>query len=368
MNLQEALRNFASDKAMLTQLGVSWEAGVEPKAYVPEGFGNNFRLAMDAQPSLVTDPNSSVPAMLTTLIDPQVYEILFAPNKAAEILGEVRKGTWLDETAMFPTVEHTGEVSSYGDYNTSGVTGVNTNWPQRQSYLFQTIKQYGERELERAGLAKINWVSEIDKAAATVLNKFSNLTYFFGVSGLQNYGLLNDPNLPASLSPGTKASPAVGNTWFTTSGAPNCTANEVYNDILTLFTNLVLQTAGLVNEESSLVLALSPLSRTALKFTNSFNVNVETLLKTNFTKLRIVDAVQYGALSASNPQGVAAGNFMQMIAESIEGQQTGYAAFNEKMRAHKIIPDLSSYKQKETGGTWGTIIRMPIAFASMVGI
>src|SRR4029077_11942485 len=98
-------------------------------------------------------------------------------------------------------------------------------------YLFQTIKQYGERELERAGLARINWVSELDKAAATVLNKFSNLTYFFGVTGLQTYGLINDPNLPATLTPATKA--GGGLAWFTASGAPNATANEVYNDILT---------------------------------------------------------------------------------------------------------------------------------------
>lgn len=368
MNLQEALRTFAADRPRLEQLGVSWERGAEVRGYVPDGFGSNFGLAMDAQPSLVTDPNAGVPAMLTTLIDPQVYEILFAPNKAAEILGENRKGSWTDSTQMFPTVEHTGEVSSYGDYVNNGSTGVNTNWPQRQAYLFQTIKQYGDLEIDRAGLAKINWVSEIDRAAATVLNKFSNLTYFFGVSGLQNYGLLNDPNLSAAIAPSTKASPAVGNTWFTTGGAPNCTANEVYNDIVALFSLLVAQTAGLVNADSKVVLAMSPGSMLALQFTNSFNVNVKTLLKGNFPNIRFVDAVQYGALTASNPQGNAAGNLVQMIAEAIEGQQTGYCSFNEKMRTGRIVPELSSFKQKVTGGTWGAIIRMPIAFTSMVGI
>ncbi len=78
---------------------------------------------------------------------------------------------------MFPVAESTGEVSTYGDYAESGNAGVNTNWPQRQSYLFQVIKQYGERELERAGLARINWVSEIDIAAALAMNKFLNFTY-----------------------------------------------------------------------------------------------------------------------------------------------------------------------------------------------
>src|ERR1017187_10946789 len=207
MNFQDSVRTFAADKTRLQELGVSWELGAEAKAYVADEFRRNWIGALDAMPTLTTDPNAGIPAMLTTFIDPQVYEILFAPNKAAEILGESRKGTWLDDTALFPVVEHTGEVSSYGDYANSGRAGLNMNWPARQSYLFQTIKQYGERELERAGLGRINYVSEIDKSAATMLNKFQNLTYFFGVAGLQNYGLLNDPSLTANLTPGTKASP-----------------------------------------------------------------------------------------------------------------------------------------------------------------
>lgn len=366
MKLQEAIASFAAHKPLLMEKGISWAPGAEVKAYIPDGFKSNFGMAMDAQPTLMTDPNAGVPAMLTTLIDPQVYEILFAPTKAAEILGENRKGSWTDSTQMFPTVEHTGEVSSYGDFVNNGMAGVNTNWPQRQAYLFQTIKQYGDLELDRAGLAKINWVSEIDKAAATILNRFSNLTYFYGVAGLQNYGLLNDPNLPASLTPATKA--AGGVTWFTAGGSPNATANEVYNDIVALYENLVVQTASLVDKSTQLVLAMSPGSEVALTFTNTFNVNVTDLLKKNFPNIRIVTAVQYGAKSTANPQGVAAGNFVQMIAENIQGQQTGYCSFNEKMRAHKIIPGLSSFMQKVTGGTWGAIIRMPFAFTSMVGV
>lgn len=366
MNLNEALQSFAAHRPRLEQLGISWDPSVQVKAYIPDGFKADWSLAMDAQPILVTDPNAGVPSLFTTMIDPQVYQILLAPNKAAEILGENRKGTWIDETAMFPTVEHTGEVSSYGDFNNNGSTGVNANWPQRQSYLFQTIKQYGEREIERAGAARINWVSELDGSAAIVLNKFSNLTYFFGVTGLQNYGLLNDPSLLASITPATKAAGGTG--WFTPTGAPNATANEVYNDIVQLFENLVLQTQGLVNKDSKIVLAMSPGSAVALTFTNTFNVNVVDLLNKNFPNIRIVSAVQYGALTTSNPQGVTGGNMVQMISEAMEGQQTGYCAFNEKMRSHKLVPHLSSWMQKVSGGTWGAIIRIPIAFASMIGI
>jgi len=336
------------------------------QAYVPESWKHDLTLAMDAIPALVTDPNSAIPWFLTTLIDPKVFKVLFAPNRAAVIFGENRKGTWLDQTAMFPVVEHTGEVTSYGDFAETGHAGANTNWPQRQAYLFQTMKEYGEQELERAGLARINWVTELDQAAATVLNKFSNLTYFFGVSGLQNYGLLNDPNLTASLTPSLKA--AGGTSWVTAGGVINATANEVYADIQAIYLKLVSQTAGLVEADSKLVLAMHPTSEVALTATNSFNVNVFDLLKKNFPNIRFETAVQYGVLSASNPQGVTGGNLVQMFAEDLEGQETGFCAFNEKMRAHAIIKQTSSYKQKVTAGTWGAIIRMPVSIASMLGV
>jgi len=344
------------------------KAGVvlpDVKAFLCEDWKRDHTLAMDAIPGLFTDPSSAVPAMLTTMIDPTIYEILFTPNKAAQIFGEVRKGTWLDETIMFPQVEHTGEVTSYGDFSENGHAGANTNWPQRQAYLFQTVKEYGERELERAGLARLNWVSEIDRAATTVLNKFLNFVYFFGVQGLQNYGAFNDPNLSTALSPALKA--AGGTVWIL-NGVINAQANEVYADIQALFYKLVSQTNGLVQATDSMILAMSPQSSVALTATNTFNVNVYDLLKKNYPNMRVETAVQYASTSTSNPQGNSAANLVQLIAPNIEGQQTAYCAFNEKLRAHPIIRAMSSYKQKMTSGAWGFVLRMPFGIAQMTGV
>lgn len=359
---QEAQDLWNADVALHADRGVQLEGVM---SYLPDEFRRNYHLAMDAAGTLTTTANSAVPAMLTTMIDPTIFEILFAPNNAAKIVGEQRKGTWLDDTTMFPTVEHTGEVSSYGDYSENGHVGANTNWPQRQAYLFQTVKEYGERELERAGLARLNWVGEQDKAAATVMNKFANLTYFFGVAGLQNYGLVNDPNLPASLTPGVKA---VGTPKWINNGVVTATANEIFTDIQSIFSALVTQSAGLIEADDELVLAMSPNVSVALTQTNSFNVNVYDLLKKNFPKIRFETAVQYGARSVQNPQGIVGGNLVQMIAPNVEGQDSGYCSFNEKMRSHPIIKAMSSFKQKVSGGTWGAIIRQPFAFASMIGV
>lgn len=363
MNLNEAKSSWAVDRDRFAALGAVLPDVV---TYATDEMKADYTLAMDAVPAAQTSANSGIPAFLTTTVDPQVFEILFAPNKGAQILGEVRKGTWLDETAIFPTVESTGEVSSYGDFNDNGRTGVNMIWPQRQSYLFQTMKEYGDRELERAGLGRINFVAEIDKAAATVLNKFSNLTYFYGVAGLQNYGLLNDPSLPAALTPATKA--ATGTSWIKTDGTINATANEVFADIQSLVQKLIVQTNGLVDTEATMKLAMSPASAVAMTITNSFGITVADMVKKTFPNMTVETAVQYGVKSATNPQGVTGGNLVQLIASSVEGQDTGYCAYNEKMREHPIVRGTSSYRQKVTGGTWGAIIRQPFAIAQMLGV
>lgn len=333
--------------------------------FIEPAWRHNWQLALDAQPSLVTTSNNGIPSFLTTFIDADLLRILTAKNQAAEIFGEVRKGSFVDVTVMFPVVEQTGEVSSYGDYSNNGRAGLNTNFPQREAYLYQTIIEYGELEMARAGLAKIGWAAELKNSAVTTLNKFQNLTYFYGVQGLQNYGLLNDPSLAAPISPAPKA--AGGLSWWNGT-APNATANEVFADIQGTFIQLVNQSAGLIDSKTKMTLAMSPRSAGALTFTNSFNVNVEDLLKKNFPNMEIKTAVQYGALSAQNPQGSVGGEIMQLIADTVEGQDTGFCAFNEKLRAGPIIPDLSSFKQKMTQGTWGAVIRQPFAIAQMIGL
>jgi hypothetical protein len=365
LDLHEARALWATHAPLFAERGVNYLTAVQ--SYVPDDWKKNFAMAMDAQPQLsATDPNSAIPVIFTTMVDPKVFKALFAPNKAAIIMGEERRGTWVDDTIMLPITESVGEVSSYGDYAESGTVNANMNWPQYQSYLFQVIKQYGERELERAGKARINWVSELDTSAALALNKFSNLSYFYGIRGLQNYGLFNNPRLNASLTPATKA--YGGTTWYNASNQVAASANEIFADIENLFTQLVAQTAGLVNRETKMTLAMSPQSEAALTTTNSFNVNVSDLLKKNFPNLTVETAVQYGVLSSTNVQGNPAGNFMQLIAKEIEGQETGFCGFNEKMRTHKLIPALSSYKQKVSAGTWGCIIRMTATIAGMIGI
>lgn len=365
-------------------IGMTMEGGQPYQDFLPKGFASSDRLAMDAnadikaivdargglivsdaQPGLVTVPNSAIPSILTTFVDPKMVEILLAKNQATNIMREEKKGTFIDTNVIFPVTEYTGEVSSYGDFNNNGRAGANLNFPERQPYNYQVIVEYGQVEMEKAGLAKIGWAAALQRAAVIVLNKFQNFSYFYGVAGLQNYGLLNDPLLNPPMAPAPKANG--GNSWWV-NNAPNATANEVYNDIDSLFVLLIEQSQGLVDRETPMTLSMSPKSEGALTFTNSFNVNVSDLMKKNFPNMKVKTAVQYGAQTASNPQGNPAGEFMQLMADSVEGQETGFMAFNEKLRGGPVILGLSSFSQKLAQGSWGCVIQQPFAISSMVGI
>lgn len=334
---------------------------------LPEGKRNRDLLgmdsagqlvAMDAAYPLVTTANSGIPAMLSTYIDPKLIEVLVAPMKAAEAAGGERKlGDWTLRTAMFPMVESTGEATSYGDYNNSGSAGVNVQFPQRQSYHYQTMTQWGERELAEMGLAKVDLAAQKNIAAALTLNKYQNKTYLFGVSGLQNYGMLNDPALPADLTPVTKT--AGGTAWITTAGAVNATALEVLADISKMFYTLQARNKGLVDRSSPMTLIMSPESEVALTITNEFNVNVADLLKKNYPGIKIVTVPEYAT---------SGGQKVQLVVDSVEGQKTWEPAFTEKMRAHPIIVLESAFKQKKSAGTWGTVIYRPGFVQGLIGV
>ena len=314
-------------------------------------------MALDAQFPLVTNANSGIPAMLSTYIDPKFIDILVAPMKAAEASGgEKKTGDWTTRTAMFPVIESTGEATSYGDYNESGSSGANFQFPQRQSYHFQTITQWGERELAETGLAKIDWASRLNIASALTLNKYQNKTYLFGVSGLQNYGMLNDPALPADLTPNTKA--AGGTAWILPSGQINATALEVQRDVSKMFYALQARNQGLVETTDRLTLIMSPQSSVALTITDQFNVNVMDILAKTYPNLTVKTVPEYAT---------AGGQKVQMVLDEYEGQRTWDCSFTEKMRAHPIIQGLSSFKQKKSAGTWGTVIYRPQFVQGMLG-
>lgn len=300
--------------------------------------------AHDAQPELVTVANAGIPAFLSNMLDPKLIEVLLSPMKAAEIAGETKKGTWTTTVDTFITIESDGTVSAYGDYSNAGNADANANFPQRQSFHYQTFTRWGEKELAVAGLAGIDLASRKNIASAIVLNKFQNKTYFFGVAGLQNYGLLNDPDLLPPIVPSTA--------W---SGA---TAEQGFQNVVELYQQLVRQGKGNIERSMPMCLAMSPTREAIFTRTNQFGLNIYDLVKKNFPSLVIKTAPEYETTS---------GELMQLFLGEYEGQETMTAAFTEKMRAHAIVTGNSNFSQKKSQGTWGTIIFRPVLIAQSLG-
>lgn len=304
-------------------------------------------IACDAQPDLVTVSNSGIPAWLTNYFDPRIIEMLVSPMKATEIVGsEEKKGDWTTTHAQFISVELEGETAAYGDFNTDGSTGVNLNFPIRQSFLYQTFTNWGELQMARAGNARVDWANKVNEASILTLNKRQNEIYFFGIAGIPNYGLLNDPNLYPSIAATAR--------W----NASSTDATVVYEDIRRMFVQQQNQSNGVLDPTAPMVLAMSPTLVMALNKANEFNVNVYKLLKDNFPNLTIKTAVEYQT---------AAGEFVQLICTKVQTQETATTAFTEKMRAHAVVVGSSNWSQKKSQGSFGTVIFNTYAISSLIG-
>jgi hypothetical protein len=345
---------FSTDRARLER---DWGIHVLAQDWMPDEFRSNYSMALDAQPGLLTTANAGVPALFTTYQSPEVVRVLQAPNKGAEILGERKMGTWTTRTAVFSVIENVGEVAAYGDRNANGRSNTNAGWPQRQSFHFQTVIEYGDMEVDMAGEAKLNWVAEQQTSAAKTLNKFNDYIYHFGVTGLQNYGLTNDPALPAAVTPVTKSEVGLGTSWGST--GLYASPNEIFNDFQIMFNDLVTRTYGTVTSDDALTFVCTPGRQAALLSTNSFGLSAIKMIKDAFPNLKIKVSPRYL---------ISATEHAQLIADTFDGNNAGYCAFTEKLRDHPVVRQLSSFQQKKTAGSWGAVLLYPIAVTTITGI
>lgn len=324
---------------------------VFPNARIWLSPENRARIAEDA--ALVTTPNTTVPAELLAYIDPMVIEIMTAPRRAREIFGEEKKGDWTTPYAKWRADEMTGRTEPYSDYANGTTSGVNSEWQTRPQYIFQTSITYGDLEVAMSSAAKVNLAASKQRAAANVIDIDQNRFYLLGVAGKEIYGILNDPNLPDAITAG-----ATG-TGSSTKWADK-TTTQIYNDILALFAELSRQSSGLIDRDTPLKLCLSPEMAVRLGAATDFNVSVLDMLTRYFSNISIVTVPELHSMTA--------GETVFLIAPEVNGQKSGLLAFGEKIRALRVIPDMSSFRQKYVGTTYGGIVLMPFAFAQMTGM
>lgn len=304
--------------------------------------------AMDAanlNPLQITASNGGIPAFLTTWVDPRGIEILLAPMAAAQVLSEVKKGDRTTTTAMFRTIEPAGQVATYGDWSSDGMSTSNTTYPTRESYTFQTWTEWGDLELAQAGAGYIDLAADKERASAMTLAKFMNKSHLYGVSGLKNYGLTNDPNLPAAVA--------------ATVNYATATPEDIANDFVRMVGLLVAQSNGIITGNEPMVFATAPSVIQNMKRTNSFGLTPAAKLAETYANIEYVAVPEYDT---------AAGRLGQLWVKEIDGQPTGELGFTEKMRAHAVERYSTYTRQKKSAGTWGAVIYRPFAVTQTLGL
>lgn len=304
--------------------------------------------AMDAAslvPTQITPSNAGVPAFLTTWVDPRAIEILLAPMAATQIMNEVKKGDWTTTTAMFRTVEPGGQVATYGDWSSDGSVTSNTTYPNRESYSFQTWTEWGDKELAQAGAGYIDLAADKERASTMIMAKFMNKAYLYGVSGLKNYGLTNDPSLPAAVA--------------ATVNYATATPEDIANDFVRMVGLLVAQSNGVITGNEPMVFATAPSVIQNMKRTNSFGLTPAAKLAETYANIEFVAVPEYDT---------AAGRLGQLWVKEIDGQPTGELGFTEKMRSHAVERYSTYTRQKKSGGTFGAVIYRPFAVTQTLGL
>ena len=309
--------------------------------------------ALDADTGLPTGviaANVSIPIELLTFFDPQIIEVLFAPRNATKLFKETVKGDWTTERRKYQLSEISGNVAPYGDYSENGEADLNVNWVAQDSFKLQTTIRYGDLETAKAGAAKVALIAGKQKSAAILLEIINNKIYFYGISGLDIYGILNHPLLPAALTPTTGASTSA-------TGWADKTANEIFEDFIKIIGDLIEKSDGLITANDKFIAGISTSLMAYLNKTNKYGLSVLDLVKKNYPGLAFESVPEFHLTS---------GDYLYINPVEVLGQLVGECVSNQKLRTFQVIPGLSSYKQKAASANMGFSLYQPFAISRML--
>ena len=333
------------------------EKGFNLDAYGVVGSDEECKMAMDS--ALITTANSGIPVEVLTSFNERAIKVLTEKRAATEIFAERKFSDRAELIKKFRMIEATGYTQPYSDYSDNGKSGVNYNFIPRENYLFETVIKYGDLEQEMVAKAKANLLADLQASAALNIAIDFNRFYMKGVEGLENYGILNQPNLPVAI---TAANGAGGTPqWSTKTGA------EIYKDIVAMMSDMASRTGGLVDMTTRYKLVIGASVYPYLAQQNSLGTEtVLGMIKRSFPNLEVVVAPEYDDDYVPGTGGVQ--KVAQLIAVEVDGIPTGELGFSEKLSAGRVVPFLSHHAQKFMAGTYGAVIYRPVFVTTMVSI
>ena len=183
----------------------------------------NSQTVFDSQ----TLPSGTAGIAFHYYLDPKTIKILKQPLKVVEAFGrEVAVGSWTTELWVKSVTEQIGDTQKYSDYTDGRNSKSNRNYFNRKGYRHESNMMYGELETEIASAEAYNIIAEEREAQVFAINSKNNIIAFYGVSGQDTFGVLNDPNLRTSI--------VAPKTW------DKATYSEIKTDIFNMIQDIII--------------------------------------------------------------------------------------------------------------------------------
>lgn len=306
----------------------------------------------DALPAL-SPANIGLPGGALTTFSPTTIKFITQYMAGDEALGGRQQLLpFENDDYKIPSIEYTGRVQSYDDYDDAYNSGINVNFQTTGHYVFSTAISIGDRL--QAQLAKVNvdLFSETMNAAASALNIELNRVAFNGYMGNTNHpflvrGLLNHPDLGAYKQPN-----------------PNKKISQMSWDELATFFNSAIQDLidqtgnNMQNTSVRCVIASKAFQAMNGKMSPYQGLSVPTAIKENLKGLKVeLDFVSAAELNGAN----ANQDVCYFIVETSLGGAlpTSILGYSELGRLSRVVYGESYMKQKMSSGTTGAIIYKP---------
>ena len=285
---------------------------------------NKDAYGFDEAPALQTIPSVGTPVQFLQWWSPKVIKTLYAKRVADEILGVTNAGSWEDAEVIVPEVETTGQAALYGDYVNGENSNFNVNFNKRAVVRFLSTVSVGT--LEEMQISRMRMSAKERKMVATTnaLEIQRNQVAFNGflVGNQANYGILNDPRLPAY---GTLPANDKGKTDWASKAY-----GEIASDIRMMLRDLEVKMAGLFSSRDDSFTMVLPMAAsqamTAVPQYNSygFDGSVEAWFKKAYPRARIVYAPQFD-------KALGGQNVVLIFVDEIDGEKNADQFIQQKM-------------------------------------
>lgn len=310
----------------------------------------------DALPTL-TPNNIGVPSNILTQTMTKSLEIITQKRTSEEVFGGKAKiMDWQLQKGQFPIKERTAVTETYSDFGDAKYAGLNVNWEEVRNHRFSSGILIGDLEVEQYAEAKINYVNEVNTAAAESIAIEFNRVAFNGYLKDGNYivyGGLNSPQL--------KPYETIAKTWDT------ATFDEIKNDISNLLDILTTQSGGNVNVAKDKIRIAIPsnklvwLKTTVNQLSSKFLL---TMINEAFPNIEWIGAPELKNAYSGNK------DVLFLVAENNTGgvSESCELGFSELMRMSRLEQKTTCYVQKMSAGTCGFIAYKPTYIVRAYGI